>query len=108
MALVRVRYKGLSDVRIIPANDPGVRARGIKLDGQLKWDRTNNFAIFIDGMSEDLEELLRNEGTFTLEEVDAETGKTVKTVVTATRSDDTGATVVDGTTGQKSVKGSGS
>lgn len=107
MALVAVRYKGLSDIRIIPANDPGLRARGIKVDGQMRWDRQNNWKIFIDGLSEDLEQLFRDEGTFTIEEVDEETGKTVKTIVKATRSDDTGATVKDGTTGQVSVNPKG-
>lgn len=107
MALTKVRYKGLSDVRLIAANDKGLRARGIKTDGQMKWSRENNWTIFVDGMSEELETLFRDEGTFDVEEVDAETGKSVKSIVKATRADDTGATVIDGTTGQKSVKGSG-
>lgn len=108
MALARVRYRGLSDVRIIPADDPGLKARGIKISQDMVWHRGNMFSIYIDNFSEEMENLFRDEAAFTVEEVDAQSGKAVKEIVTATRADDTGNTVVDGTTGQKSVKGSGS
>lgn len=105
MALTKIRYKGLSDERVMSKAD--LNAAGVGVDGQLKWDRSNRHVVYVDGMSERLEELLREEGTFTIEEVDEETGKTVKTIVKGKALDDTGATVVDGTTGQKSTKGSG-
>lgn len=108
MALMKVRYTGLSDVRVVNANDPGLKARGISIDKQLRWDRNNLWSVHVDGMSEQMEAWLKEEGTFTIEEVDAETGKTVKTVVKGGTLDDTGATVVDGSTGQVSTAPSGS
>ena len=105
MALTRVRYKGLSDVRLVKAAD--LKPRGIKIDGELKWSRENGWSVVVDGMTEEMETWLKEEGTFTIEEIDQQTGKTVKNIVTASRADDTGNTVVDKTTGQKSVKGSG-
>ena len=108
MALTRVRYRGLSDVRIIPADDPGLKARGIKVSQDMVWHRGNLFSIYIDNFSEAMEVLFRDEGAFDVEEIDAQSGKAVKEIVTATRADDTGNTVIDSSTGQKSVKGSGS
>lgn len=105
MSLVKVRYKGLSDVRVMSKRD--LASAGVEVDGELRWEPKNHHTVHIDGMSERLEEVLRNEGTFTIEEVDEETGKTVKTIVKGKPVDDTGATVVDGTTGQTSTSPSG-
>lgn len=105
MALTRIRYRGLSDVRVMSKRD--LASAGVGVESELKWDRTNRHTVVVENMSEVLEDLLKAEGTFTIEEIDAETGKTVQTIVKATKADDTGATVVDGTTGQKSTKGSG-
>jgi hypothetical protein len=105
MALVKVRYKGLSDVRVMSVQD--LKAAGVSVESKLQWDPENRHVVYIDGMSETLEALFREEGTFTIEEVDEKDGKTVKTIVKGKPLDDTGSTVVDGTTGQKSVKGSG-
>jgi hypothetical protein len=93
MTLVKVRCKGLSDVRVMSKAD--LAAAGVEVESQLKWDRTNLHTVHIDGMSERLEEILTQEGTFTIEEVDEETGKTVKTIVKGSAKDDTGQTVVD-------------
>lgn len=101
MTLVRVRYKGLSDERIIRSKD--LKDHGVAVDATLTWNRGNNFSVVVDGMSGELESILRSEGTFSVEEVSPEDGKAVKVIVTATRLDDTNsAVVVDGTTGQKS------
>lgn len=101
MSLVKVRYKGLSDERIIRSQD--LKKHGIAIDATLTWNRSNNFAVVVDGMSDELESLLRDEGTFNVEEVEPADGKTIKVIVKATRLDDTNsAVVVDETTGQKS------
>lgn len=105
MALVRVRYKGLSDVRVMSKKD--LADAGVGVDGKLEWNRDNRHTVVIDGMSERLEEILRSEGTFTIEEVDEETGRSVKTIVKGEPLDDTGAIVRDGTTGEQSERPSG-
>lgn len=114
MALVRVKYVGLSDVRIMSKAD--LAAVGVHVDGPLTWDskgranggvlaHPNNLTgVYIEDMSEELEALLRAEAAFTIEEVDEVTGKAVKTIVKGTHRDDTGATVKDGNTGEVSVK----
>jgi hypothetical protein len=49
MTLVKVRYKGLSDVRVMSKAD--LAAAGVEVESQLKWDRTNLHTVHIDGMS---------------------------------------------------------
>ena len=105
MALTRVRYKGMSDVRIMSKAD--LASVGIGVDGQLKWEPKNHWSVFIEDISDELLEIFKNDGTFTVEEVDEETGKTVQTIVKGARLDDTGSTVVDATTGQKSTAATG-
>jgi len=105
MALMRVKYMGLSDERVIAHNDAGLKARGIKVDKSMKWHAGNGKVIFMDNMSEEMEQMLRDDGAFDVKEVDAETGKTVSDVISVSLYvDDTGGTVVDSTTGQRSTK----
>lgn len=96
MALYKVRYKGLSDVREISGGD--LKKRGIGISKDLVWDASNGWSLNVEGLSKDLEDLLRTEGTFTISEV--KEGGTEDVKVTAVKSDDTGATVTDATTGQ--------
>lgn len=117
MALTRVRYKGLSDVRIMSKKD--LADLGIAVDGDLVWDsvgkarggflkaRNDLTGLFIEDPSDELLDLLKQEGTFTVEEVDEETGKTVQTFVRGSAKDDTGDTVVDGVTGESSTRTTG-
>jgi hypothetical protein len=105
MALVRVRYKGLPDVRIMSKRD--LADVGVSVDGDLVWDsvgkarggvlkgRNDLTGVFIEDPSDELLTLLKQEGTFTVEEVDAETRETVQTVVRGSAIDDTGQEVVD-------------
>lgn len=113
MALTRVTYKGLSDVRHMSKKD--LNDAGVGVDGDLTFDRVgkarggllarpNRGVVFISDMSDELLALLKEEGTFTITEVDNESGQDVQDIVTATKADDTGNTVVDGTTGQQSTK----
>lgn len=120
MALVRVRYKGLSDVRAITVED--LKAHGIEMSKDLIWDSQGaavggqtvpgverpkfpNAArgIVIDSPSDVLLALLEREGTFTVTEItdDKADGEEI---ITGAPLDDTGSAVVDSTTGQKSVK----
>lgn len=105
MALVKIRYKGLSDVRIISADD--LKARGIKVDKDLVWDHRDGSAdrgLMVDGLSDELLHALESEGTFTITEVDKETKVEKGDIIVGSPVDDTGTTVTDATTGQTSTK----
>jgi hypothetical protein len=114
MALVRIRYKGLSDVRIITVKD--AERHGVKLDKDLVWDsvgqayggqlRFPNTAtgVVVDGLSDELEKVLRAEGTFTITEVNKGDLSDGQEIVSGQALDDTGNVVKDATTGQKSQK----
>lgn len=93
MALTQVRYKGLSDVREMSKKD--LADAGVFLDSGLKFDRTNRHTVYVEDPSDDLLDILKAEGTFNVSEVDAETGKTVQTIVKhdASKADDTGQIV---------------
>lgn len=121
MALFRIRYKGLSDVRAITKKD--AKALGVNLSADLVWDHVGavrggqiaevkrpdypNAAkgIFVDGLSDDLLDLLRSEGTFTVTEIkDGESGpEDGDEIITGERIDDTGSVVRDTTSGQVAV-----
>lgn len=105
MSLMKVRYRGASDFRTVPADDPGLKERGIKVSADLMW--TPGSYIVIEDMSEAMENWLREEGTFDVSEMNLKDGHD-RPIIKASRADDTGRTVIDGTTGQKSVRGEGS
>jgi len=120
MALVRIRYKGLSDVRAITVKD--AEAYGVKLSQDLVWDHVGSRAagdipgvkrpananarrgIVVDGLSDELLSVLRAEGTFTISEI-TDDGSDGDDIITGEPLDDTGSAVVDTTTGQRSVAG---
>jgi len=92
MAEVKVRYKGLSDERIIPASD--LQERGVTgIDKDLRWWIGNHWALTLP-MSEELEAILRADGSFSFDPVkddgtnDGDNADNTRTV------DDTGNTVV--------------
>lgn len=117
MALVRIRYKGLSDVRVISVKD--AEKHGVKISQDLVWDNLGENAdgpldgikrpkdpnnvrgIVVDGLSDALLDVLKKEGTFTVTEVkdDLSDGENV---ITGEPLDDTTGAVVDATTGAKS------
>lgn len=119
MALVRIRYKGLSDVRVISVKD--AEKHGVTLSQDLVWDNIGSVAggeigdfkrpkhpnaargIVVDGLSDELLKILRDEGTFTISEI-KDDNTDGDDIVTGQPLDDTGSAVVDSTTGQKSVK----
>lgn len=120
MALVRIRYKGLSDVRVISVKD--AEKHGVTMSKDLIWDNVGALAggevagvkrpqfsnaargIVVDGMSDELLAVLKAEGTFTVTEVkdDKTDGEDV---IVGEPLDDTqnAVTVTDATTGAKSA-----
>lgn len=112
MALVRIRYKGLSDVRVITKQD--LEQFGIKTDQDLVWDNVGaarggrldapnaRRGLVVDGLSDDLLAALRSEGTFTISEI-KDDGTDGDDIIVGEPLDDTGA-VHDLTTGQKTGK----
>lgn len=104
MALYKIRYKGLSDVREMSQSD--LKKAGVDgISGSLKFEAKNMFSQVVDGMTDRLKEILDAEGTFTIEEFDGDTGKMTKIISVGEVMDDTAATVVDSTTGQVSTAG---
>jgi hypothetical protein len=102
MAKARVRYKGFSDERRIDAKD--LKPLGIVVSDDLVFNRANGFAMNIQ-LNDELESVLRKEGTFTISEI-KDDGTQGDEIVKASVADDTAvaATAVDTTTGQKSSR----
>lgn len=102
MAKVRVRYKGLSDVRELSAKD--LKKNGVVVDSDLVFSRANGFAMNID-INDELTELLKREGTFSITEI-KDGGAAGEEFVKATLADDTAvaAKAVNADTGQTSPK----
>lgn len=103
MATVKVRYKGASDVRILPQDQ--LEKRGVKgLSGDLVFEPENHWALEVE-MSKELEDILRTDGAFVIEPMTDDGGTTTTDVADPLQTsidgvDDTGTTVVDGDTGQ--------
>jgi hypothetical protein len=114
MALFKVRYKGLSDIREISKKHLA-DVHSVGVDGDLRWARPGdgNYGVhnvvFIENPSDGLLEVFKNEGTFTVTEVkDGEQGPSEgQEIITGSVLDDTGSTVRDLTTGAESVASSG-
>jgi len=119
MALYRIRYKGLSDVRSISVKD--AEKHGIKLSQDLVWDNqgenvggpvpgikrpknANPRGVVVDGLSDEFLDVLRKEGTFTVTEIKDDNTEGDE-IITGEALDDTGDVVRDTTSGQESVKG---
>lgn len=100
MANMKVRYKGLSDVRRITKKD--LEPHGVVIDRDLEFSRSNNFAMNID-LNDALTAILKNEGTFSITEI-KDDGTAGDEVVKATMADDSAvaATAKDADTGQSS------
>lgn len=101
MAKVQVRYKGLSDERIITQKD--LKDRNIKVDRDLVLNSRNGWQQVIDA-TDDLVKLLRDQVGFTVSEV-KDDGSVGGDIITAEQVDDTAdSTIHDTTTGQVSKK----
>jgi len=99
MALMKVRYKGLSDVRVFSQSD--LKKHNVDVSRDVVFSAENGWAVHFDGLSKGLEKILRDAGTFTISEV-KDGAESVK--VEAVKSDDIADTVTDTTSGQTSVK----
>jgi len=109
MAVHKVTYKGLSDIRIMTKKELADQ-QGIGMEGDLVWDKTKHGPvpfIFIEDASDELLSLFRSEGTFTVQEVDESGAPQGTPVVKGAPLDDTGSTVVDKTKGTTSTRSSG-
>lgn len=107
MALVKVRYRGLSDERTMSKED--LAASGVNLSQDLHWDHTNrNAGLLIEDPSERLMEIFAMEGTYMVTEVDADSRVEGQEIISGAPLDDTGSVVKDATSGQVSTKGGGS
>lgn len=119
MALFRIKYKGLSDVRVISVKD--AEKHGVKLSADLVWDHVGglrggqvvtdvtrpdhpnaNRGILVENLSDDLMKVLKNEGAFTVSEV-KDGNVEGEEIITGEAVDDTAGVVRDTTTGQTSV-----
>jgi hypothetical protein len=102
MSTFKVKYKGLSDERHITVEN--LAELGITVSEDLSWVRKTILdpAVFVDSPSEDLLTILKADGNFDVEEVDAKGLPTGVTLVThdPAKADDTGATLKDGVTGE--------
>ncbi len=108
MAIHKVTYVGLSDIREMSQKD--LDAAGVGVAADLVWDKTRSGrfpSVYIEDMSERLAEIFVDEGTFTVQEVDAGTLRdlNVEPIADGQPLDDTGRVVRDGTTGQVSERG---
>jgi hypothetical protein len=101
MALIRVRYKGLSDVREMSQKD--LAEAGVSLDSGLRFDHTNKSSgILIEDPSDRLLEIFRDEGTFQVSHKDVEAGEDEVVILQGAPLDDTGVVVTDATAGRQS------
>lgn len=100
MALTRVKYKGLSDLRLMSQED--LNDAGFPLDSELRWDKANRHTVFIKDPSDELLEMFAEEGVFQVQPVDAKGVAEGDPVIEGEVLDDTAPTVVDGRTGQES------
>ena len=93
MANVKVRYKGMSDVRILPADQ--LKERGVTgIDEDLVFGPQNMWSQTVP-MSDELESILRSDGAFTIEPLkDDGTSDADNPAVEAVAADDTANTVV--------------
>lgn len=98
MAFMKVRYKGLADVRQLSAKDVK-DSSGIEMDNDVTWSAANNNAVVMD-VSPQMEELLRAQGHFSLSAL-KDDGSEGEVVATATDTSNEGDVLVDGTTGAK-------
>lgn len=102
MSLVKVRYKGLSDVRTMSRED--LATRGVGVGADLHWEKNGrplSNPVFLKDPSDELLEIFQAEGTFLVEK-DPD-GEHPEVIIEGAALDDTGGNVIDGNTGQVST-----
>jgi len=99
MAQMRIRYKGAADTRVMSVED--LKQVGVDVPEDLVFNRANLWSMKVD-MTDELEAVLRQDGSFRLEAINDDGSVTREHEGEVI--DDTGTTVVDQTTGQTSTK----
>lgn len=94
MAKIKVRYRGIADRRVISKKDLG--DLGVDVEQDLVWERRNLFALELES-NEKLEEILRAEGHFRIEQVKDDGNSSVE--ADATDPNKEGDVLRDGNTG---------
>lgn len=103
MATMKVKYVGLSDIREITVNQ--LAAVGVTVDRDMVWTRRTILdpIVYLESPSDELLEVLKAEGTFVVEEVDAATKRSVGDELVKSepsKADDTDkGKLIDGNTG---------
>jgi hypothetical protein len=108
MSVHKVVYRGLSDIRRMSVKD--LKKAGVSVGADLEWNKPRSGsrpAVYVQDPSDRLLEIFRQEGTFTVTEVDESTLREVdaEPILVGEPLDDTGSVVKDGTTGQQSEAG---
>lgn len=102
MAVMKVRYKGASDVREMTAKD--LKQHGVEVDKDLVFDRDNRWSMNIE-MTDKLEQIFRDDGAFTISAIkDDDTEAEPEATSAPLVEDDTANTVVMADTGQVDKK----
>lgn len=97
MAQVKVRYKGVSDRRVITQKE--LKERNISVDKDLVFETRNGWSQVLDAPDE-LVKLLKDQPGFTISEV-KDSGEIGDEIISASSVDDTAdSTIQDTTTGQ--------
>ena len=98
MPQMRVRYKGAADRREMSVDD--LAQHGVNVSKDLVWNRANLWRLDLD-VDDQLESILKQDGAFRLEAINDDGSVTREHE--GQRTDDTGTTVVDATTGATST-----
>lgn len=98
MSLIKVKYVGVSNVRSISKKE--FADAGVVIDKDVTWDIRNRYTVVLDA-NEKMEEVLRDQGHFTISTAD-DAGKH-QVVATASNPDVEAGTLVDGNTGAKTA-----
>lgn len=96
MALVAVRYKGLSDIREITKKQ--WLAEDVAVSKDTVWDRSNRFTVYVDA-TDRMMEVFKQEEHFQVSEVTDD--NTERVVIEASNPAREPDVIVDGRTGQR-------
>lgn len=90
MALIKIQYVGLSDVREMSVED--LAAAGVGVDRDLHFDVRNGWTQVVENPSDELLFILKKEGTFTVSDTTKADSKN-RTIVQGHALDDSGTVV---------------
>jgi hypothetical protein len=73
MALTKVQYVGMSDVRVMSKDD--LAGAGVFVDRDMHWDQRNGWTQVVEDPNDDLLMIFKKEGTFTVSSVEEDETK---------------------------------